>query len=84
MACQPVEVRLPYRDDINGGLLCTTTDTLFGPLFDSLDEASEFCDWLREHHGLDPRQLTPLPLAELVGEFRRYAAVDVLQGGGVA
>lgn len=81
MACQPVTVKLPYRDEANGGLLCTTTDTLFGPLFESIDEANEFCDWLREHHSLDPRQLHSAPLADMVYEFREEAANTLARGG---
>lgn len=70
MACQPVEVKLPYRDETNGGLLCTTSEVLFGPLFKSIVEAAEFCDWLRERYALDPRRLDALALSEKVDEFR--------------
>jgi len=66
MACQPVEVKLPYRDEVNGGLLCTTTDMLFGPLFESLDEANEFCDWLKD----DPRRLASVELWDRLLRFR--------------
>lgn len=81
MACQPVEVKLPYREETNGGLLCTTTDTLFGPLFESIDEASEFCDWLREHDHADPRQLDRLALIGAVQEFRADATLALTEVG---
>lgn len=81
MACQPVEINVPGRTTPNGGLLCTTSGVLFGPLFESIEEANEFCDWLMSTYKLDARQ--PLHLCGFVQEFRMNAE-RILQGGGVA
>jgi len=55
-------------------LVCTTSDTVFGPLFASLEEAEAFLYWLAP---IDPRDITPQHVERKVSEFRVYIAEKV-------
>jgi len=55
-------------------LVCTTSDTVFGPLFASLEEAEAFLFWLAP---IDPRDITPQQLEGQVSEFRFYISEKV-------
>lgn len=69
MACQPVEVLIPGSPRSRGALMCNTTDWLFGPLFDSIDDALAFCVWLERDHDSDPRRHTDDQLIQLKAEW---------------
>jgi hypothetical protein len=53
----------------NNRLYCTTSDTAFGPRFQSEEEADEFLAWEFKHYG-DPRQFSSDELEDHVREFR--------------
>ncbi len=64
----------PMGDNEFGVWVCTTTGTAFGPLFDSIEEADKFCNWVNRHHG-DPRRFdteAALDLTGLLVEWREF------------
>ncbi len=48
-------------------LFCSSTDTVFGPFFESAEEAGLFLEWLRG----DVRMIEPSELESRVFRFRR-------------
>ena len=38
-------------------LYCTDSDCAFGPIFESVNEAEAFCEWLRQHPRVDLRRM---------------------------
>ena len=56
-----MSVRLTSRQN-KVALFDSVTDTAFGPVFDSDEEADSFLDWIEEHDGRDARLLSPAEL----------------------
>ena len=69
MSCQPIEIYIPGSIENRGGLLCTTTGTLFGPLFKSIDDALEFDEWVTATRRCDPRSLRHDELIQAKAEW---------------
>lgn len=69
MATQAVSVVAPGRYPPPGGLLDTVTDTLFGPLFPSIADASEFIEWHFERFGIGVRVLKDHDLIQAKAEW---------------
>ena len=69
MSCQPIAIDIPGYDRQQGGLMCNTTDWLFGPLFNSISDAEAFCVWLSATRDSDPRRHADDELIQLKAEW---------------
>ncbi len=52
-------------------LFCSTTGWAFGPLFEDLEDAQSFLDWLSAREDRDPRNLPDHELGDYFKEFRK-------------
>ena len=81
------------HDEVRGKtvLFCTTSDTAFGPVFESFDEADDFLAWLREDRGAsvgwlaeigdgsDPRDYKASDLEALVETYRSQGTSEPVE-----
>ena len=64
MGCRTLEL-----NDGRAILHCSTSETVFGPIFDDEDQATEFVIWVRKVYNADPRGKTALQLEQLRHAF---------------
>lgn len=61
--------RILYDPKVGAALYCSTTDWAFGPLFESVEQAEAFLEWVPS----DPRRYPDYKLQGLKSEFTRKA-----------
>jgi hypothetical protein len=59
-------------EDGRAVLHCSTTETVFGPIWKDEDEADAFVLWLRDAHNSDPRRETATNLEHMRHQFRLH------------